>query len=116
MKKTLQYTLLALVSWGVAIYGFTVIAPWTTAVPVSHLDALQQANANENWRSAIVDHGKVKEWSKGTIGMNPSGFWTYVSILGTCAVSAIFFAARSVKSHKTERDREGDRIVHRASF
>ena len=116
MKKSLHYTFLALASWGAVIYCFTVVAPWTTAVPVSQLDASQQASANEKWRSAIVAHGNVKEWSRGTIGMNPSGFWTYASILGACAVSAIFCAAKSVRYYKSERSVEGGGIADGASF
>jgi len=102
MRKSLLYTLLSLACWGAVIYCFTIVAPWTTAVSISDLDPGTRSSAGEHWRSAIVDHGKAKEWTRGTIGMNPTGFWSHASALCVFAIGAGFLSLRATKSHRAE--------------
>lgn len=103
MKKSLRYALLALGCWAVVIYCFTVVAPWTTAVSVADLAPDLQTKANANWRSVVVEHGKVTEWTRGTIRMNPAGFTSYVLALGAFGLFAVLLAIRAGKWHKAEQ-------------
>lgn len=103
MKKSLRYTLLALGCWAVVIYCFGVVAPWTTAVSVSELAPDLQAKANLNWKAVVVERGKVTEWTRGTIRMNPAGFVSHLSALGAFGLFTVLLAIRAGKWHKAEQ-------------
>ena len=107
--KTIMHTIVGMTSWGVAIYFFTIVAPWTTAVEVHELDARYAAEAKTSWKAALIEHGKVKEWKRGTIHANPFGFWTSVAAMLSAASITLAMAVLDSKQRQNKSwDATGD--------
>lgn len=98
--RSFRRAVIALVSWGAAAYFFIIVAPWTTAVEVSALEERYAAQARPEWNAAVIAHGKVSEWKRGTLRENPFGFALHV--VGLLATSSLTFvmAAREAKQRK----------------
>ena len=83
------------------MYLFTVVASWTSATDVSELDPKHIADAS--WQAAVVEHGKAREWSRGTVRQNPIGFTLYSAGLIVRMGSAGLMSLLSFRAHKAEK-------------
>jgi len=100
MSKTFKYGIAGIASWCVAIYFFTLVAPWTTAVEVRELEARYAAEAHPSWNAAVTGHGRVKEWKRGTIQENPVGFWAAFTGMLCAAGISVAMAVMDAKQRR----------------
>jgi hypothetical protein len=98
--RSLLRAVTALISWAAAAYFFIIVAPWITAVEVSALEERYAAQARPEWNAAVVAHGKVSEWKRGTLRENPLGFALHVAGLLATSCLTFFMAARDAKQRK----------------
>ena len=102
--------------WITAIYLFSVVASWTTAVAPNLVPAEFRADAiNSKWVAAVCEHGVWRNWPNGTVSQRPAYFTAHVVALVSSSALAFFMAIRASKNRKAEQIGGGNSSALRAS-
>jgi hypothetical protein len=94
----------ALLLWGVTIYLFTIVAPWTAAIDTDSIPGEARAEAlNSKWVAAVNEHGAWRQWERGTISQRPAFFTAHVAALLVCGAVAFRLGFRASRIYKAEQ-------------
>jgi hypothetical protein len=108
-SKPVALTIAAVILWITAIYFFTIVAPWTTAIEPDLLPSeVRTEGLNSKWVAAVNEHGVWQQWERGTISQRSAFFVAHVAALVCCAIFAFVLGFRASKIRKAEQDADGN--------
>ena len=111
VAKSSMIAIAALMLWGLTIYLFTIVAPWTAAIETGSVPAEVRADAtNSKWIAAVNDHGVWRHWERGTVSQRPAFFAVHLAALLVCGTVAFRLGFRASRIYKAESGR-GDGIA-----